>query len=217
MAYNAAGPHARAEFVLRQLAIAIFVELAERGCRSLDFRCGNHPIIIRIEGREDRIGTHALRTTWPTTLFPLAFATSIIGATGPCEFLDFFLAKKAIFIDVAAGKHSMHPFRQFILAQFAITVFAARQFVSHGHVKVNGKRVTIASIQLKVGDVVEVSAKAKEFPIVMEALATAERDTPDYIETNGKDSAKLTRIPSLTDVPYPVQMQPALVVEFYSR
>ncbi len=102
-------------------------------------------------------------------------------------------------------------------AKFAITVFAARQFVSHGHVKVNGKRVTIASIQLKVGDVVEVSAKAKEFPIVMEALATAERDTPDYIETNGKDSAKLTRIPSLTDVPYPVQMQPALVVEFYSR
>ena len=102
-------------------------------------------------------------------------------------------------------------------SKFAITVFAARQFVSHGHVKVNGKRVTIPSIQLKVGDVVEVSAKAKEFPVVMEALASAERDTPDYIETNGKDSAKLTRIPSLTDVPYPVQMQPALVVEFYSR
>jgi small subunit ribosomal protein S4 len=89
--------------------------------------------------------------------------------------------------------------------------------VSHGHVKVNGKRVTIPSIQLKVGDLVEVTAKAREFPVVMEALATAERDTPDYIETNGKDTAKLTRIPTLTDVPYPVQMQPALVVEFYSR
>jgi small subunit ribosomal protein S4 len=102
-------------------------------------------------------------------------------------------------------------------AKFALTVFAARQFVSHGHVKVNGKRVTIPSIQLKVGDLVEVTAKAREFPVVMEALATAERDTPDYIETNGKDTAKLTRIPTLTDVPYPVQMQPALVVEFYSR
>jgi small subunit ribosomal protein S4 len=101
-------------------------------------------------------------------------------------------------------------------AKFAITVFAARQLVSHGHLKVNGKRVTIASIKLKVGDTVELSDKAKEMVVVQEALATAERDVPDYVETNGK-MAKLTRIPSLTDVPYPVQMQPALVVEFYSR
>ena len=102
-------------------------------------------------------------------------------------------------------------------SKFVPTVFAARQFVSHGHVKVNGRRVTISSIQLKVGDVIELSAKAKEMPVVLEALALAERDTPDYIETNGKDTAKLTRIPSVGDVPYPVQMQPALVVEFYSR
>ena len=102
-------------------------------------------------------------------------------------------------------------------AKFAITMFAARQLVSHGHIKVNGKRVTIASILIKVGDTVELSEKAKEFPVVGEALATAERDTPDYVETNGKSTAKLTRIPSLGDVPYPVQMQPALVVEYYSR
>jgi small subunit ribosomal protein S4 len=101
-------------------------------------------------------------------------------------------------------------------AKFAITVFAARQLVSHGHLKVNGKRVTIASIKLKVGDTVELTDKAKEMVVVQEALATAERDVPDYVETNGK-MAKLTRIPTLTDVPYPVQMQPALVVEFYSR
>jgi small subunit ribosomal protein S4 len=101
-------------------------------------------------------------------------------------------------------------------AKFAITVFAARQLVSHGHLKVNGKRVTIASIKLKVGDTVELSEKAKDMVVVQEALATAERDVPDYIETNGK-MAKMTRIPTLTDVPYPVQMQPALVVEFYSR
>jgi small subunit ribosomal protein S4 len=102
-------------------------------------------------------------------------------------------------------------------AKFAMTMFAARQLVSHGHVKVNGKRVTIASIQIKVGDTVELSDKARDFPVVGEALATSERDTPDYVETNGKDNAKLTRIPSLGDVPYPVQMQPALVVEYYSR
>ncbi|MEO9168242.1 MAG: 30S ribosomal protein S4, partial [Aestuariivirga sp.] len=102
-------------------------------------------------------------------------------------------------------------------AKFAMTMFAARQLVSHGHVKVNGKRVTIASIQIKVGDTIELSDKAKDFPVVGEALATSERDTPDYVETNGKDNAKLTRIPSLGDVPYPVQMQPALVVEYYSR
>jgi small subunit ribosomal protein S4 len=101
-------------------------------------------------------------------------------------------------------------------AKFAITVFAARQLVSHGHLKVNGKRVTIASIKLKVGDTVELSDKAKEMAVVQESLASAERDVPDYVETNGK-LAKLTRIPTLTDVPYPVQMQPALVVEFYSR
>jgi small subunit ribosomal protein S4 len=83
--------------------------------------------------------------------------------------------------------------------------------------KVNGKRVTIASIKIKVGDVIELSDKAKEMVVVQEALATAERDVPDYVETNGKNTAKLTRIPSLGDVPYPVQMQPALVVEFYSR
>jgi small subunit ribosomal protein S4 len=101
-------------------------------------------------------------------------------------------------------------------AKFVPTVFAARQLVSHGHVKLNGHRVTIASIKLKVGDVIELTDKAREIVAVQEALASSERDTPDYIETDGK-SAKLTRIPSLSDVPYPVQMQPALVVEFYSR
>jgi small subunit ribosomal protein S4 len=96
------------------------------------------------------------------------------------------------------------------------TVFQARQFVSHGHVKVNGRRVTIPSIRLKVGDVIELSDRAKEMVTVQEAQASAERDTPDYIEVGG-GSAKMTRIPSLGDVPYPVQMEPNLVVEYYSR
>ena len=101
-------------------------------------------------------------------------------------------------------------------AKWVPTVFAARQFVSHGHVKVNGKRVTIASIRLKAGDVVELSDKAKEMASVMDAQASAERDTPDYLEVTGAQF-RMTRIPSLSEVPYPVQMEPNLVVEYYSR
>jgi small subunit ribosomal protein S4 len=101
-------------------------------------------------------------------------------------------------------------------AKLAATVFAARQFVSHGHVKVNGKRVTIPSIRLKVGDVVELTDRAKELVAVQEAQASAERDTPEYLEIAG-GSVKLLRIPSLGEVPYPVQMEPNLVVEYYSR
>jgi small subunit ribosomal protein S4 len=98
------------------------------------------------------------------------------------------------------------------------TVFAARQFVNHGHVKVNGKRVNIASYRVKVGDVIEVREKSKQLALVMEARALSERDVPDYIEVDdGKMTAKLARVPVLTDVPYAVQMEPHLVVEYYSR
>jgi small subunit ribosomal protein S4 len=103
-------------------------------------------------------------------------------------------------------------------AKFVPTVFAARQFVSHGHVTVNGKRVTIPSYRLRVGDVVEVKEKARQLTMVLEALKSAERDVPDYVEADHtKMTAKLTRIPALSDVPYPVTMEPNLVVEFYSR
>jgi small subunit ribosomal protein S4 len=103
-------------------------------------------------------------------------------------------------------------------AKFVPTVFASRQFVSHGHVSVNGKRVTIPSYRLKVGDVIEVREKAKQMALVLEAIKSAERDVPDYVNADhGKLTASLTRIPALSDVPYPVQMEPNLVVEFYSR
>ncbi len=103
-------------------------------------------------------------------------------------------------------------------AKFAPTMHATRQFISHGHVTVNGKRATIASMRLKVGDVVEVKEKSKELPVVLEALQLPERDVPDYVEADHKKmSAKLTRIPAFSDVPYPVQMDPGLVVEYYSR
>jgi small subunit ribosomal protein S4 len=101
-------------------------------------------------------------------------------------------------------------------AKFALTMFAARQLVSHGHVKLNGKRVTISSIRIKAGDVIELTDKAKEMVAVQEAQASAERDTPDYVEVGG-GQAKLTRVPALSEVPYPVQMEPNFVVEYYSR
>ena len=103
-------------------------------------------------------------------------------------------------------------------AKFVPTVFAARQFVSHGHVTVNGRRVTIPSYRLRIGDVVEVKEKARQLPLVLEALKSAERDIPDYVDVDqNKFTAKLARIPALSDVPYPVTMEPNLVVEFYSR
>jgi small subunit ribosomal protein S4 len=103
-------------------------------------------------------------------------------------------------------------------AKFVPTVFAARQFISHGHVKVNGRRVTIASYRMKVNDVVEVKEASKQLALVLEARALGERDVPDYIEVDdGKVSAKLIRIPALNEVPYPVAMEPHLVVEYYSR
>jgi small subunit ribosomal protein S4 len=103
-------------------------------------------------------------------------------------------------------------------AKFVPTVFAARQFVSHGHVTVNGRRVTIPSFRCRIGDVVEVKEKARQLPMVLEALKSAERDIPDYVDVDqNKLTAKLNRVPALSDVPYPVTMEPNLVVEFYSR
>ena len=103
-------------------------------------------------------------------------------------------------------------------AKLVPTVFAARQFISHGHIKVNGRRVTIASYRVKVGDLVEVKEKSKQIAMVLESVGLGERDVPDYIEVDhSKMTAKLIRIPQLGDVPYPVQMEPHLVVEFYSR
>ena len=103
-------------------------------------------------------------------------------------------------------------------AKFVATVFASRQFVNHGHVKVNGRRVNIPSYRCKPGDVIEVREKSKQLAFVLEATQLAERDVPDYLEVDHtKLTATYVRIPALGDVPYPVQMEPNLVVEYYSR
>ena len=103
-------------------------------------------------------------------------------------------------------------------AKFVPTIFAARQFVNHGHVKVNGVKTNIPSYRCKPGDVIEVREKSKQLAIVLEAADLAERDVPDYVEVDhNKMTARYVRVPALADVPYAVQMEPNLVVEFYSR
>jgi small subunit ribosomal protein S4 len=103
-------------------------------------------------------------------------------------------------------------------AKFVATIFAARQFVNHGHVHVNGKAVNIASYRVKENDVVEVRQKSKQMAAILEAIALTERDVPDYLEVDThKLTAKLVRVPGLSDVPYPVQMEPNLVVEYYAK
>lgn len=102
--------------------------------------------------------------------------------------------------------------------KFVPTVFAARQFINHGHILVNGKRVNIASYQVKEGDVIELRQKSRELALVLEAVASGERDVPDYLEVDHKEmKGRFIRTPQLADVPYPVQMEPNLVIEFYSR
>ncbi len=102
-------------------------------------------------------------------------------------------------------------------AKFVPTIFAARQFVNHGHVTINGRRCNIGSARVKAGDVVQVREKSRNLALVLEALGSPERDIPDYIEVDPKAmSATYVRVPVLTDVPYPVKMEPAQVVEFYS-
>lgn len=101
-------------------------------------------------------------------------------------------------------------------AKFVPTVFAARQFLNHGHILLNGKKHTIPSARLQPGDVVEIRQKSREIPMVIEALNSPERDVPEYVTREGY-KATFVRVPHLDEVPYPVIMEPHLVVEFYSR
>ena len=102
-------------------------------------------------------------------------------------------------------------------AKFVPTPWAARQFVNHGHVTVNGKKVNIASYRVKIGDVVEVKEKSRNMALVLEAQQSSERDVPDYMEIGDRGfSVRFVRVPELAEVPYPVKMEPNLVVEFYA-
>ena len=103
-------------------------------------------------------------------------------------------------------------------AKFAITVFAARQLINHGHVKVNGKKVDISSYLVKPDDSIEIKDKSKDMTAIIGALVTKERDVPDYIQMDEKNKkAKLIRVPEFSEVPFPSIMEPNLVIEYYSR
>jgi small subunit ribosomal protein S4 len=102
--------------------------------------------------------------------------------------------------------------------KFAPTVFAARQLINHGHNKVNKKKVNISSYLVKETDVIEVREKSKKLNVIDGALQSTERDVPEYILLDDKNkSVKLIRIPKFAEVPYPVIMEPSLVIEYYSR
>jgi len=102
--------------------------------------------------------------------------------------------------------------------KLAPTPFASRQLINHGHVLVNGKRLNIGSAALRDGDEIELRPKAKLMALVLEAAQSSERDVPDYVEIDhDRMKGRLIRAPKLADVPYPVTMEPNLVVEFYSR
>jgi small subunit ribosomal protein S4 len=102
--------------------------------------------------------------------------------------------------------------------KFAPTPFAARQIVNHGHIRVNGKRVNISSYQIKDNDVISVKEKSKDMALILEAAQSGERDVPEYLSVDHKEmKGSFIRAPKLADVPYPVQMEPNLVIEFYSR
>ena len=103
-------------------------------------------------------------------------------------------------------------------AKFVPTTYASRQFVNHGHVKVNGRRVNIPSYRCKVGDVIEIKEKSRQLPLVIDAVQSGERNLPDYLDVDhNKFTAKFLRVPAFADIPYAVKMEPNLVVEFYSR
>jgi len=102
-------------------------------------------------------------------------------------------------------------------AKFAPTIWAARQLVSHGHIRVNGVKCNVASRRIDVNDVIELGPKALEMALVIEAQSLAERDIPDYVIPDGTSKVTFSRVPKLDEVPYPVRMEPNLVIEFYSR
>ncbi len=103
-------------------------------------------------------------------------------------------------------------------AKFATTIFSARQLINHGHVKVNGKKVNISSYSVREEDTIEIRDKSKQLAIIDIALASKEREAPEYIQMDEKNKKfKFVRIPKFEEVPYPVVMEPNLVIEYYSR
>lgn len=175
--------------------------------------------------RQTGPGMHGARRAKPTDyglqLFAKQKLKGYYGSIGEKQFRRYF--KEATRLKGDAGQNLIGLLERRLdaviyRACFVPTVFAARQFVNHKHVMVNGKVVNIPSYQIKEGDVIEVRENSRGIPMVLDSIASGEREVPDYIESDLKAlKATFLRVPQLGDVPYPVQMEPNLIVEFYSR
>ena len=119
-----------------------------------------------------------------------------------------------IFIELLESRLDIIVYR----LKLAPTIFAARQLVSHKHIKVNGKIVNIPSLRVKLGDIIQLKEKSKDIPVIAASIETASEHVPDYLEFDTETlSGKLLRFPFVNDVPYPFQPSVNLVVEFYSK
>ncbi len=177
------------------------------------------------KGREGGPGQHGQRrkktTDYGTQLHAKQKLKGYYGNIGERQFRRYYheaIRRKgdngAILVQLLERRLDAVVYRM----KFAATPFAARQLVSHGHILVNGKRVTIASYSLKDGDTVEVRDRSKQNVNILAATQVADRDVPDYIQVDhGSMKGTFMRGPDLTDVPYPVKMEPNLIIEFYSR
>jgi small subunit ribosomal protein S4 len=178
-----------------------------------------------INKREYRPGQHGQRRTKPTDygiqLMAKQKLRGYYGNIGERQFRRYYqeaMRRKGnngeILVQLLERRLDAVVYRM----KFAPTVFAARQTVNHGHVLVNNKKVNIASYQVKDGDVIEIRGKAKQFATILASVELAERDVPDYMQVDPKEmKGTFVRTPQISDVPYPVQMEPNLVIEFYSR
>lgn len=175
--------------------------------------------------RQTAPGMHGARRAKPTDYGIQLFAKQKLkghyGNIGERKFRRYFA--EAVRMKGDAGENLIGLLESRLDAviyrcKFVPTVFAARQFVSHKHVTVNGKKVNVPSYHVKPGDVIEVKKSSLTMPMVIQAAESAERDVPEYMEADHKSGkATFLRVPELADVPYAVEMEPHLIVEFYSR
>lgn len=181
----------------------------------------NDPIIKR-NYRPGEHGTGLKRdTTYGTQLRAKQKLKKYYGNISEKQFRNLFVEAKRMKGDTAQEFVGLLERRLDAIvyrSNFVPTVFAARQFVNHKHVTVNGKVVNIPSYQVRPGDVVEVRENAKNIPMVLDSISKIEREIPSYLELNAQNySTKFIAVPKLEDIPYPVEMNINLVVEFYSK
>ena len=178
-----------------------------------------------INVRQTAPGMHGARRAKPTDygiqLFAKQKLKGFYGNIGERKFRSYFKEANRMKGDTGQNLVGLLESRLDAVvyrAKFVPTVFAARQFVSHQHVTVNGKKVNVPSYRVKEGDVIEVKKSSLSMPMVIQAVESVEREVAEYIEVDHKaGKATFLRVPNLEDIPYATQMEPHLIVEFYSR